>query len=292
MQEAFNWRLATSSSCVTKTLLTQELELILTKAKNTFFVSTIALMILTTSSLNAVSAAPAQASRAVANKADVGGKYIPDAVVIAEKLHPSANLSYKVAGKRYYPTTKVADNYTQTGRASWYGPGFHGKKTSSGERFDMNMMTAAHPTLPIPSYARVTNLANGKTVVVRINDRGPFHSNRVMDVSKAAANKLGFLSSGTAQVRIEALKAGDFIDNNKANMAQKGQNIYVNLKTFENQKDAQSFLKNTSQYLQKAKLSQKAIVVKQGSGYVVRVGPFVEQQHADEWQQHHQPEVI
>lgn len=95
----------------------------------------------------------------------------PNAVVKAEKLHRSANLSYKVAGKRYQPLRKVAE-FSQTGKASWYGSQFHGRKTSSGERYDMNIMTAAHKTLPIPSYARVTNLSNGKSVVVRINDRG------------------------------------------------------------------------------------------------------------------------
>lgn len=133
------------------------------------------------------------------------GQYIPDAVVINEQLHPTANLSYKVAGKRYYPIKTVDENFSQTGKASWYGPGFHGRKTSSGERFDMNMMTAAHPTLPIPSYAKVTNLANGKSVVVRINDRGPFHGNRVIDLSKAAASKLGFLKRGITDVHIEPL---------------------------------------------------------------------------------------
>ncbi len=130
-------------------------------------------------------------------------------IVKAEALHSTANLSYKVAGKRYYPRKSVEKNFSQTGRASWYGPGFHGRKTSSGERFDMNALTAAHRTLPIPSYARVTNLANGKTVVVRINDRGPFHSKRVLDLSKGAAKALGFIQQGSTNVRIEALKAGD-----------------------------------------------------------------------------------
>ncbi len=127
--------------------------------------------------------------------------------VKAEPLHRSANLSYKVAGKRYYPSKKV-ESFSETGRASWYAPGFHGRKTSSGEKFDMNTMTAAHRTLPIPSYARVTNLANGKSVIVRINDRGPFHNSRVLDVSKAAAQKLGFISRGTANVRVEQIVPG------------------------------------------------------------------------------------
>lgn len=262
-----------------------------------------ALMMVGTSALHSADAAPAQANKAVAQRTDVGGKYLPDAVVIAEKLHPTANLSYKVAGKRYYPTKKVADDFSQTGRASWYGPGFHGKKTSNGERFDMNMMTAAHPTLPIPSYARVTNLSNGKTVVVRINDRGPFHGNRVIDLSKAAANKLGFLSKGTAEVRIEPLKAGEHLKQPKTQLANNktmpveskattGKNIYVSLKIFDNQKDAQTFLKTTSTHLHKAKAEQRVIMVKQSRGYVVRVGPFVEQQHADELQNKLKQNVI
>ena len=128
----------------------------------------------------------------------------PDVVVQTEPLHKTANLSYKVAGKRYQPTKKI-ESFSQTGKASWYGPGFHGKKTSSGERFDMNTLSAAHRTLPIPSYARVTNLSNGKSVVVRINDRGPFHGNRVMDLSKAAAKELGFIHTGTANVKVEQI---------------------------------------------------------------------------------------
>ena len=128
----------------------------------------------------------------------------PDVVVQTEPLHKTANLSYKVAGKRYQPTKKI-EQFSQTGKASWYGPGFHGKKTSSGERFDMNTLSAAHRTLPIPSYARVTNLSNGKSVVVRINDRGPFHGNRVMDLSKAAAKELGFIHTGTANVKVEQI---------------------------------------------------------------------------------------
>lgn len=123
-----------------------------------------------------------------------------DAVVKAEKLHASANRSYKVAGKRYTPKNQVAE-FTQTGNASWYGGRFHGRKTSGGERYDMNAFTAAHKTLPIPSYVRVTNTKNGKSVIVRVNDRGPFHGNRIIDVSKAAAQKLGFVSQGTAHVK-------------------------------------------------------------------------------------------
>ena len=112
------------------------------------------------------------------------------------------------AAKKADKTEKTA-KFSQTGKASWYGPGFHGKKTANGERFDMNTLTAAHRTLPISSRVRVTNLANGKSVVVRINDRGPYHGNRVMDLSKAAAQELGFIRTGTAQVKIEPLASAD-----------------------------------------------------------------------------------
>lgn len=144
------------------------------------------------------------ASPAADTSAQAAATAQPDVVVQTEPLHKTANLSYKVAGKRYQPTKKI-EQFSQTGKASWYGPGFHGKKTSSGERFDMNTLSAAHRTLPIPSYARVTNLSNGKSVVVRINDRGPFHGNRVMDLSKAAAKELGFIHTGTANVKVEQI---------------------------------------------------------------------------------------
>ncbi|MDO4434068.1 MAG: septal ring lytic transglycosylase RlpA family protein [Alysiella sp.] len=242
-----------------------------------------------TSVFNRADAAPAKASPAIAHQTDVSGKYIPNAVAIAEQLHPTANLSYKVAGKRYYPTKKVTADFSQTGRASWYGPGFHGKKTSNGERFDMNMMTAAHPTLPIPSYVRVTNLDNGKTAVVRINDRGPFHGNRAIDLSKAAANKLGFLSKGTANVRIDVLTADERTNPPANTLAHKddvanittGKNIYVSLKTFDNKHEAQNFLETTAAHLKQIQAEQRAIMVKHGKAYLVRVGPFTEQEHAD-----------
>jgi rare lipoprotein A len=92
--------------------------------------------------------------------------------------------------------------------ASWYGKRYHGQKTSSGELYDMYAMSAAHPTLPIPSYARVTNITNGRSVVVRINDRGPFRGARIIDVSYVAAHKLGFIRAGQAQVEVEAIVPG------------------------------------------------------------------------------------
>jgi rare lipoprotein A len=96
----------------------------------------------------------------------------------------------------------------QVGKASWYGPGFHGRRTASGERFNQNALTAAHPSLHLPSLVRVTNVENGRTVVVRVNDRGPYRRGRIIDVSRGAARQLGFLQKGTARVRLEVLREG------------------------------------------------------------------------------------
>lgn len=109
---------------------------------------------------------------------------------------------YSVSGKWYTP--QEDPYYDKTGTASWYGPGFHGKMTANGETFNQHDLTAAHPTLPMPSFVRVTNLQNNRQAIVRINDRGPFHSNRIIDLSKAAAEKLGI--QGLGQVRIQFLK--------------------------------------------------------------------------------------
>ncbi|HEY8962840.1 MAG TPA: septal ring lytic transglycosylase RlpA family protein [Alphaproteobacteria bacterium] len=111
--------------------------------------------------------------------------------------------SYTVNGKTFYPTEIYSG--TQTGLASWYGPGFDGRMTANGERFDQNALTAAHPTLQMPSMVRVTNLNNNRSVVVRVNDRGPFHSDRIIDLSKGAAEALGFRNMGTAQVRLDVM---------------------------------------------------------------------------------------
>jgi rare lipoprotein A len=133
---------------------------------------------------------------------------IPDAVPRAEprSLHGNPPF-YDALGRRYF-VLPTADGYDERGVASWYGPSFHGGNTSSGEAYNMYGMTAAHKTLPLPTYARVTNLANGKSVVVRINDRGPFVANRIIDLSYTAAAKLDMLREGTAWVEVRALTPG------------------------------------------------------------------------------------
>lgn len=137
-----------------------------------------------------------------------GLKKMPDAVPKVEPYSRSGNKPYVVLGKRYVPITNDRP-FAQEGYGSWYGKKFQGQKTSSGELYDMYKMTAAHPTLPLPSYARVTNLGNGKQVIVRINDRGPFLSSRIIDLSYTAALKLGYVGHGSAKLRVERLLPSD-----------------------------------------------------------------------------------
>ncbi len=135
--------------------------------------------------------------------------HIPDAVPKAEPRSRYGNAShYEVFGKRYY-TLDSSAGYEETGMASWYGKKFHGRKTSSGEIYDMYGMTAAHKTLPLPTYVEVTNLENERQVILRVNDRGPFHGGRLIDLSYAAAKKLGVVSSGTARVKVRAVSVGE-----------------------------------------------------------------------------------
>ena len=132
---------------------------------------------------------------------------VPDAIPRAEPLHRFANRPYVVLGRQYVPATSLGP-YREQGVASWYGRKFHGQRTSTGEVYDMYAMTAAHPTLPLPSYARVTSVATGKSVVVRVNDRGPFLHGRVIDLSYAAAHRLGIAQRGSGEVIVESVLPG------------------------------------------------------------------------------------
>ncbi|MDR2091940.1 MAG: septal ring lytic transglycosylase RlpA family protein [Azoarcus sp.] len=174
---------------------------------------------------------PAPATRSPAPSQQSGGAYykddgpggsppdnlasLPDAEPRAEPLNPRFNRPYRVFGKQYVPRTRL-EPYRQRGTASWYGRRFHGLPTSSGEPYDMYAMTAAHPTLPIPSYARVTHLGNGHSVVVRINDRGPFLHGRIIDLSYAAAFRLGYINAGSAMVEVEQLLPGNMTASKEA----------------------------------------------------------------------------
>ncbi len=129
---------------------------------------------------------------------------IPNAVPKKEPLHSRTNRPYKALGATYKPMTSYQP-YKARGIASWYGKRFHGKKTSNGETYDMYSMTAAHTILPLPSYVKVTNPANGRRVIVRVNDRGPFKHGRIIDLSYAAAYKLGYINKGSTLVEVEAI---------------------------------------------------------------------------------------
>ena len=158
------------------------------------------------------------------------------------------------------------DGFTEQGVSSWYGKQFHGKKTSSGEVFDMYQISAAHKTLPIPSYIRVTNLANNKTMVVRVNDRGPFVGARVLDLSYAAARELGFAVAGTTPVKIESLSViAPKIDDSTGAF----DSIYIQTGVFSRQQNAQNAKQKLESRGYQVKVDQR-----DDSLYTVKVGPF------------------
>ena len=293
------FRIETSALC----LINSRMDFVLTLNRHTLFATLTAAAI----GLFSIGNASAQTAKGalLAKQANEIMVTQQDSIVRAEKLHPSANRSYKVAGKRYQPMTKVS-SFSQSGNASWYGGKFHGRKTASGERYDMHAMTAAHRTLPIPSYVKVTNTRNGKSVMVKVNDRGPFHGNRVLDLSKAAASQLGFLSSGTAHVKIETIGRGQAgaktvapVQKAPALIAAPAvhtpvqaltapatlvapKEIYVDLKSFGSERDALAYVSQTSNQLALSHFNPNMMVEKRNHEYVVRMGPFSAQERADE----------
>ncbi len=208
---------------------------------------------------------------------------VADAQPRREPISRTANRPYEVFGKQYVPFTELRP-FTQRGTASWYGKRFHGQKTSSGEPYDMYAMTAAHPLLPIPSYARVTNLANGRSVVVRINDRGPFHSKRIIDLSYAAAYKLGYVAAGSATVEVDSIvPGGDGLLAASAPPApaparepppasEEPSGVYLQLGAFSARDNAVEF--RASIYRQLAWLSDQIHVLASGSLFKLHLGPY------------------
>jgi rare lipoprotein A len=197
---------------------------------------------------------------------------VPDAVPRAEPRSAHGNPPfYDVMGRRYF-VLGTADGYVERGVASWYGPTFHGVNTSSGERYDMYAMTAAHKTLPLPTYARVTNLRNGRSITVRINDRGPFVANRLIDLSYTAAAKLDMLREGTTFVEVRVLTPG-VPDNLTRTAETPPPTLYVQVGAFADQGNAQRALNR----LQAAGLRTAFIApppVSDKPLYRVRVGPI------------------
>jgi rare lipoprotein A len=184
---------------------------------------------------------------------------VPDAVPRAEPLHRYANRPYKVFGRDYVPLVRLAP-FRQRGLASWYGKRFHGQKTASGETYDMYAMTAAHPTLPIPSYARVTHVGNGRSIVVRINDRGPFHPGRVIDLSYAAALKLGYIQAGSAQVEVESI----LLDQDKL--------VYLQVGAFSSQENAETVRARLTREI--SELKERIEVLLADNLWRLHVGPY------------------
>ncbi|MBR2922628.1 MAG: septal ring lytic transglycosylase RlpA family protein [Alphaproteobacteria bacterium] len=136
---------------------------------------------------------------------DLGnGKYTQASAITGQGGTYKVGNPYKIMGKWYYP--KEDYSYSEVGTASWYGKDFHAKKTANGEKYDMNSLTAAHRTLPLPSIVKVTNLENGRSLVLRVNDRGPYAKSRIIDVSKRASQLLGFYTQGTTKVRVEVME--------------------------------------------------------------------------------------
>ncbi len=169
----------------------------------------------------------------------------PDATVTQEPRSRYGNPdSYEVFGQRYY-TLKSSVGFRERGVASWYGKKFHGRRTSSGETYDMYQMTAAHKSLPLPTYVKVTNLENGRTATLKVNDRGPFHDNRVIDLSYAAAVKLGVAEKGTAFVEVEAVSADEvpkrpaMIASTPAASTPAAQNLFLQVGAFSERPNAE-----------------------------------------------------
>jgi len=205
---------------------------------------------------------------------------VPDAVPHVEARSPYGNPTfYEVDGRRYYVLASSA-GYVERGIASWYGAKFHGHRTSSGELYDMNAMTAAHPTLPIPTYVQVTNLRNGRKVIVKVNDRGPFRSNRLIDLSYVAAEKLGITAEGTGLVEVRAIDPAAppqaaKVANNPA-PSRIAADLYLQVGAFVDRENAERLSQRVTS------LSPGAVIqVREGSSdkingtvYRVRIGPL------------------
>lgn len=187
---------------------------------------------------------------------------------IAEPLSRYGNpIAYQVNGRNYQVMT-TSTGYRQRGIASWYGTKFHSLRTSSGDNYDMYALTAAHKTLPLPTYVRIKNLNNGRVAIVKVNDRGPFHSDRIIDLSYAAATKLGVFPKGTAPVEIEALS----VKGQKSHEA----HYYLQAGAFASEKLAELLR------LKLAKISPSPVFIeKRDQHYLVRVGPFADKQMTD-----------
>lgn len=217
--------------------------------------------------------------------------HIKDAVPKNEPKSKYGNPeNYKVLGK-WYKVRDSAKGYSQKGIASWYGKKFHGHRTSSGETYDMYGMTAAHKSLPLPTYVKVTHLENGKSVIVKVNDRGPFHENRIIDLSYSAAKKLGVTQQGTAPVEVTAIDPDNYKKNTPyqpkfnrpsalaASPVQSNFTLYLQVGAFISQQNANRLIKRLSRMFKARQIHSDFSDEK--NIYRVRIGPLASVADAD-----------
>ena len=222
------------------------------------------------------------------NPRDVSG--IPNAVPKPEPLSRYGNpQSYVVYGERYF-TLPNSKGYRERGLASWYGTKFHGKRTSSGEPYDLYAMTAAHKTLPLPTYVEVTNLDNKRSVIVKVNDRGPFHDGRIIDLSYSAAHKLGILGTGTGRVEVHAIDPLDadrvpsdqpvLVETDTPSAPEANSQLFLQVGAFQSHDNAQRLRSNIEgQNLGTVRIVESATTA--GTFYKVQVGPLPDTATAD-----------
>jgi len=218
---------------------------------------------------------------------------VPDAVPRDEPFHRFANRPYTVFGQTYAPVVNKEPT-KERGLASWYGKKFHGQKTSSGEVYDMFAMTAAHKTLPIPSYVKVTNVKTGQSVVVRVNDRGPFHSNRIIDLSYAAAARIGIVKAGSGLVEVERVLPAPGVTDTTAMLplpapppaalvetpvlAREGAALWLQIGAFSSVESAESFREHVGREL--TWLLEPIEIASRDGMHRVRLGPYRNQEEA------------
>ena len=211
---------------------------------------------------------------------------IPDAVPQSESRSRYGNPeSYVVFGKRYH-TLKSSKGFVERGVASWYGEKFHGRRTSSGETYNMYAMTAAHKTLPLPTYVRVINLDNKRSIVVRVNDRGPFHANRIIDLSYTGVTKLGMLSKGTALVEVRAIDPSQSeivlapAAEVSAEIAKAEVRLFLQIGAFSYRDNAEKLKRRVGQLADE--LVRIEEIIRNGKTiFRVRLGPLLDVAHAD-----------
>ncbi len=214
---------------------------------------------------------------------------IPDAVPQKTTRSRYGNpTSYEVFGKRYR-VMQSSQGYKERGIASWYGSKFHGKRTSSGEPYDMHAMTAAHKTLPLPTYVKVTNLKNGRQVIVKVNDRGPFHENRIIDLSHTAAVKLGIKGTGTGLVEVEAIDPEQpqrlnrvTQDTAPASVKPAAISLYLQLGAFISSQNAYGLKNRVNAALSSSQAHVSSVNTNGQLFYRVRLGPLGNADEADQ----------